>query len=154
MTLSIRKRDPEHQDGAISSVGILSLKPGGGTARMSGTSMAAPHVAGVVAILLQQAGGAIMPSDIRRKIMAGASNTSAPYASPTAGYTRSDANPSLWRPNGVRPSANQGRLATKSAQRRCASTAPCFLGAPGDWRYAALCVPKHDTLAKTVLKRS
>jgi subtilisin family serine protease len=33
----------------ISSVGILSTKLGGGTTRMSGTSMAAPHVAGAVA---------------------------------------------------------------------------------------------------------
>jgi subtilisin family serine protease len=38
----------------ISSVGILSAKLGGGTTRMSGTSMASPHVAGVVARILQQ----------------------------------------------------------------------------------------------------
>jgi len=35
----------------IQSVGILSLAKGGGTVRMSGTSMAAPHVAGVVALM-------------------------------------------------------------------------------------------------------
>jgi subtilisin family serine protease len=38
----------------ISSLGILSLKPGGGTQRMSGTSMASPHVAGIAARLYQK----------------------------------------------------------------------------------------------------
>ena len=37
----------------LTSLGILSLKLGGGTTRMSGTSMASPHVAGIVARLLQ-----------------------------------------------------------------------------------------------------
>src|SRR5207245_10424892 len=41
----------------ISSVGILSTGLGGGTTRMSGTSMASPHTAGVPALLYRQAGG-------------------------------------------------------------------------------------------------
>ena len=40
----------------LTSVGILSLKLGGGTTRMSGTSMATPHVTGIVARLLQNPG--------------------------------------------------------------------------------------------------
>ena len=37
----------------VKSVGILSLQLGGGTTRKTGTSMAAPHVAGVAALMLE-----------------------------------------------------------------------------------------------------
>ncbi len=71
----------------ISSIGILSLQPGGGTTRMSGTSMAAPHVAGVVAQLIQKYG----PTDtvtVKSQLTSGAELVgSAPYNSPTSGYS-------------------------------------------------------------------
>jgi subtilisin len=72
----------------IQSTGILSLKAGGGTIRMSGTSMATPHVTGVVALLQQQSGGTLAPEAIRNLIMTSASRIGiAPLNSPTSGYT-------------------------------------------------------------------
>jgi len=77
----------------VSSVGILSTKLGGGTTRMSGTSMAAPHVAGVVALMWQQAisqsqTGTLGPEEARVNIRATASRIGvAPLNSPTTGYS-------------------------------------------------------------------
>lgn len=72
----------------IQSVGILSLKAGGGTTRMSGTSMASPHTAGVAALLMQQSGGTLDPETIRDLIMNSASRIGiAPLNSPTSGYS-------------------------------------------------------------------
>ena len=69
------------------SVGILSTKLGGGTTRMSGTSMAAPHVSGVAARILE-INGQMLPEDIRTYIRSTASRiTLAPLDSPTKGYT-------------------------------------------------------------------
>jgi subtilisin len=75
----------------INSVGILSLKLGGGTTRLSGTSMASPHVAGMAAILWDQAianGTSISPEDVRRRIRSSASRVGvAPLNSPTSSYS-------------------------------------------------------------------
>ncbi len=73
--------------GYVTSVGILSTRLGGGTERNSGTSMSAPHVAGVAA-LLQEQYGSLDPESVRALIRSGASGVgSAPYDSPTSGYT-------------------------------------------------------------------
>jgi subtilisin len=70
----------------ISSVGILSTKLGGGTTRMSGTSMASPHVAGVAARMLQQ--HAWTPDLVRAEVQNTAqSKNTAPLNSPTSSYT-------------------------------------------------------------------
>jgi subtilisin family serine protease len=70
----------------ITSTGILSTALGGGTVRMSGTSMAAPHVAGGVARLIQ--GGLSGVENIRDYIRSHSSAFgTAPKNSPTSTYT-------------------------------------------------------------------
>lgn len=49
--------------------GVLSLAPGGGTARMSGTSMAAPHVTAAAALLLAAEPG-LKPRAVRLRLAA------------------------------------------------------------------------------------
>jgi len=71
----------------ISSTGILSTRLGGGTTRMSGTSMASPHVAGIVARHFQ-ANPAFTVSDVRQFLAVDAARkTVAPLDSPASGYT-------------------------------------------------------------------
>jgi subtilisin len=70
----------------ISSDGILSTRIGGGTTRMSGTSMASPHVAGIVARLLQK-GFASDTDSSRSWLRSNADGVgTAPLDSPTSSY--------------------------------------------------------------------
>ncbi len=74
--------------GVISVEGILSTALGGGTTKLYGTSMASPHLAGVLALLYEQAGGALAPETARAKVMQGANLIgSTPLDSPTSCYT-------------------------------------------------------------------
>ena len=69
----------------ISSVGILSTRLGGGTTRMSGTSMASPHVAGVAARYYQ---AGFQAGDIRQFLQLDADRIGiAPLDSPGSQYT-------------------------------------------------------------------
>ena len=71
----------------ITSVGILSTRMGGGTTRMSGTSMASPHVAGIVARYYQQ-DPSYTVADIRQFLEHDADGVGlAPKNSPTSSYT-------------------------------------------------------------------
>ena len=86
----------------IQSIGILSTRLGGGTTRMSGTSMASPHVAGVAARYYQQ-DPALAPSEVKFWIAQNASRPDvAPLDSPTSSYTF----------DGVKEGIAQGPLAT------------------------------------------
>jgi subtilisin len=71
----------------ISSTGILSTRRGGGTTRMSGTSMATPHVSGVVARYFQANPGYTV-EDVRQYLQQDAESAgTAPLDSPTSSYS-------------------------------------------------------------------
>ena len=78
--------------GFLQAVGILSLKLDGGTTRIFGTSMSAPHVTGVVALMWDKAddvaGGTLGPEAARTKIRISADRAGvAPLDSLSVAYT-------------------------------------------------------------------
>jgi len=92
--VSVSAPGEDHEDigknCVLKSVGILSTRLGGGTVRMSGTSMAAPHVAGVVALMAEQSAeqSPLTPDEARRRLRGGADAVdTAPFDSPAGGYT-------------------------------------------------------------------
>jgi subtilisin family serine protease len=88
----------------LRSVGILSTRLGGGTIRMSGTSMAAPHVAGVVTLMLEQS-TTLTPDDIRQRLRASArAVATAPIDSPAGGYSFDGEREGIvWAPRALAP---------------------------------------------------
>lgn len=70
--------------------GLVSTRRGGGTTRMLGTSMAAAHVSGVVALLWEKAlaaAGTLHPEEVRAILRSSADGTgTAPHDSPAIGY--------------------------------------------------------------------
>jgi thermitase len=74
---------------AAPGVDILSARLGGGYVRMSGTSMATPHVSGAAALLWDASPGAL-PRAIRKRLDAAVDDLGAPGRDPQFGYGRVD----------------------------------------------------------------
>ncbi|MBI4479949.1 MAG: S8 family serine peptidase [Acidobacteria bacterium] len=90
----------------VQSTGILSTWPGGQTMEASGTSMSAPHVSGVVALMWQKElsqGHSLAPESARTRIRANAIRPgTAPLDSEVDGYTFDGQREGvIWAPSAV-----------------------------------------------------
>ena len=89
VTLSAPGEDRENilKGNRLSTVGILSTRLGGGTTRMSGTSMAAPHVAGAATQIHQKFAG-LTAAQVRFRLIGGAAAAgTAPLNSPVSCFS-------------------------------------------------------------------
>jgi subtilisin family serine protease len=107
----------------LQSIGILSTALGGGTVELSGTSMASPHVAGVVALMWQKElslGVSLSPEVARTRIRNNVDRPgTAPLDSPTEEYTfDGEREGVIWAPSalGITPPPPQDVPPTVSIQ--------------------------------------
>ena len=83
--------DRRKPDLSAPGVGVHSAVPGGGYSAFSGTSMAAPHVSGVVALMLQAHSGPMSPGEVRSALLETAVDLGPPGFDFDYGYGRLDA---------------------------------------------------------------
>ena len=98
-------------DVAAPGVGIVSTYPGNDFAGMSGTSMASPHVAGVVA-LMEAAAPAITPDQVQQALTASATDLGVAGRDDVYGYGQVDAVRAVRSAKALAGPANRAPVAT------------------------------------------